>query len=199
MVHAPIHPQPASSNDHQSMKYVHTNLITDDWKRLAGFYVQVFGCKLILPQHHLSGDWLAKGTGVNNAKITGAHLRLPGYGDQGPTLEIFEYNNNISRPTPVANEKGLGHLAFEVEDVEAVLEKVLAFGGKHYGEVVQHPMPGVGQLSFVYTRDPDGNVVELQHWDRKDNDQAEPPFEVVVQDSPSTTKETPPQPRSIHL
>lgn len=176
------------------MKYVHTNLITDDWKRLAGFYVQVFGCKLILPQRHLSGDWLSKGTGVDHAKINGAHLRLPGYGDHGPTLEIFEYSNNVSRPTPVANEKGLGHLAFEVADVEAVLEKVIAFGGKHYGEVVQHPVPSVGQLTFVYARDPDGNIVELQHWDREAGTEEDPPFEVVVQDAPPVARsiETPP-------
>lgn len=172
------------------MKYVHTNLITSDWKRLAGFYVQVFGCKLILPQRHLSGDWLSKGTGVANAQINGAHLRLPGYGDHGPTLELFEYKDPVSRPTPVANEKGLGHLAFEVDDVEAVLEKVLAFGGKHYGEVVRHPVPGVGQLTFVYTRDPDGNILELQHWERDETAQEDPPFEVVVQDSPKAESRT---------
>lgn len=172
------------------MKYVHTNLITSDWKRLAGFYVQVFGCKLILPQRHLSGDWLSKGTGVDNAQINGAHLRLPGYGDHGPTLELFEYKDPVRRPTPVANEKGFGHLAFEVDDVKTVLEKVLAFGGKHYGEIVQHPIPGVGQLTFVYTRDPDGNILELQHWERDETTQENPPFEVVVQDSPKAEQKT---------
>lgn len=172
------------------MKYVHTNIITDDWKRLAGFYVQVFGCKLVLPQRHLSGNWLSKGTGVERAEIHGAHLRLPGYGKDGPTLEIFEYQNNISRPTSVANEKGFGHLAFEVEDVKAVYDKALAFGGKHYGEIVQHPVPGVGLLTFVYVRDPDGNIVELQHWKRDAATEEAPPFEVVVKDDtpPSADK-----------
>ena len=26
-------------------KYVHTNLVAHDWKRLATFYIEVFGCK----------------------------------------------------------------------------------------------------------------------------------------------------------
>jgi predicted enzyme related to lactoylglutathione lyase len=28
-------------------KYVHTNLIAKDWKKLAKFYTDVFGCKLV--------------------------------------------------------------------------------------------------------------------------------------------------------
>lgn len=178
------------------MKYVHTNLITDDWKRLAGFYVQVFGCKLVLPQRHLSGEWLSKGTGVDNAHIHGAHLRLPGYGPNGPTLEIFQYTNNISRPKPLSNEKGLGHLAFEVDDVTAILEKVLAFGGKHYGEIVQHDVPAVGRLTFVYARDPDGNIIELQNWDRSEQGTDPMPIEIVVQDQPQASK-TPASPPSV--
>lgn len=146
------------------MKYVHTNIITDDWKRLAEFYIQAFSCKMTLPHRNLSGDWLSKATGVKNAHIKGAHLRLPGWGKQGPTLEIFQYHNNEAQPHPLSNRKGLGHLAFEVEDVEAALEQALAFGGERYGEVVVHQTEQMGTLTFVYLRDPDGNIIELQNW-----------------------------------
>lgn len=74
------------------MKYIHSNLISKDWKTLAAFYIQVFECKMILPQRNLSGEWLSEGTGVHDAHIKGAHLRLPGYEKDGPTLEIFEYS-----------------------------------------------------------------------------------------------------------
>ncbi|MFK7798250.1 MAG: VOC family protein [Aureispira sp.] len=148
------------------MKYVHTNIITDDWKRLAQFYIQAFACKMTLPQRNLSGAWLAKGTGVEQAEIKGAHLRLPGWSNQGPTLEIFQYANNKERQHPLANRKGLGHLAFEVADVDAALEKALAFGAQRYGEVASHVIDAVGTLTFVYLRDPDGNIVELQNWDK---------------------------------
>lgn len=148
------------------MKYVHTNIITDDWKRLAQFYIQAFACKMTLPQRNLSGAWLAKGTGVEQAEIKGAHLRLPGWSNQGPTLEIFQYTNNKEQQYPLANRKGLGHLAFEVADVDAALEKALAFGGQRYGEVANHIIDAVGTLTFVYLRDPDGNIIELQNWDK---------------------------------
>jgi predicted enzyme related to lactoylglutathione lyase len=146
------------------MKYVHTNIISNDWKALAGFYIQVFKCKLILPQRDLSGDWLSKGTGVKEAHIKGAHLRLPGYGSKGPTLEIFEYDKMEDAASSLPNRKGFGHLAFEVEDVNQVLEQVLALGGKAYGNIATKAIPDLGTLTFVYVQDPEGNLIELQNW-----------------------------------
>lgn len=151
------------------MKYVHTNIITDDWKRLAQFYIQAFACKMTLPHRNLSGEWLSQATGVYQAQIKGAHLRLPGWGNQGPTLEIFQYTKNESQPHPLSNRKGLGHLAFEVENVEAALEKALAFGGECYGEIAVHQVESMGTLTFVYLRDPDGNIIELQNWGKASN------------------------------
>lgn len=146
------------------MKYVHTNIISADWKALAGFYIQVFNCKLLLPQRDLSGDWLSKGTGVKKAHIKGAHLRLPGYGKEGPTLEIFEYDKMEEQASPLPNRKGFGHLAFEVEDVNKVLEQVLEMGGKAYGSVATKSIADLGTLTFVYVQDPEGNIIELQNW-----------------------------------
>jgi len=71
-----------------SNKYVHTNLIARDWKSLADFYIQVFGCTPVPPERDISGEWIDGMTGISDVRIRGAHLRLPGYED-GPTLEIF--------------------------------------------------------------------------------------------------------------
>ncbi|WMX13707.1 VOC family protein [Aureispira sp. CCB-E] len=146
------------------MKYVHTNIISKDWKALAGFYIQVFNCKLLLPQRDLSGEWLSKATGVPNAHIKGAHLRLPGYGKNGPTLEIFEYDKMEAAAESMPNRKGFGHLAFEVDDVHEVVEKVLELGGKKYGRIATKSIPDLGTLTFVYVQDPEGNIIEIQNW-----------------------------------
>lgn len=148
------------------MKYVHTNIISKDWKALAGFYIQVFNCKLLLPQRDLSGDWLSKATGVEKAHIKGAHLRLPGYGKSGPTLEIFEYDKMEEQNHPLPNRIGFGHLAFEVDDVNKVLEQVKELGGKAYGAVASKTIADLGTLTFVYAQDPEGNIIELQNWGR---------------------------------
>jgi glyoxylase I family protein len=73
-----------------SAKYVHTNLIARDWRKLAAFYESVFGCSLVPPERDLSGPWLEAATTVSGARIRGVHLRLPGHGETGPTLEVFQ-------------------------------------------------------------------------------------------------------------
>lgn len=146
--------------------YKHTNIVARDWRGLARFYEDVFGCVPVPPERHHSGAWLEKGTGVPGAEINGVHLGLPGWGDAGPTLEIFGYSNGKPRPEPSANREGLSHIAFEVEDVAQALAEVLRHGGGALGEVTSHEVEGVGSLTFVYAIDPEGNIVELQHWER---------------------------------
>ena len=106
--------------------YRHTNIISKDWKKLAQFYETVFGCVRVPPERHLSGKWLDKGTGVADANISGVQLRLPGHGDTGPTLEIFQYAENEGRLPPAANREGIGHLAFEVDDVADAMARAVS-------------------------------------------------------------------------
>jgi len=148
-----------------NIKYVHTNIVSSNWKELADFYTIVFGCKEVPPQRKLSGDWLSQGTGVANAAFEGVHLRLPGYGEAGPTLEIYQYTHMLDKAAAAANRKGYGHLAFLVDDVEKMLQKLIAYGGKALGSICKHTVEGVGMLTFVYATDPEGNILELQHWD----------------------------------
>ena len=146
------------------MKYKHTNIIAKDWQALARFYEEVFGCIRVPPERHLEGEWLARGTGVPGARFSGVHLRLPGCGDAGPTLEIYQYSRNEPKAVPAANREGFSHIAFEVEDVAGVLAQILAHGGKSIGTVVSQDLEGIGRLTFVYAADPEGNILELQSW-----------------------------------
>jgi predicted enzyme related to lactoylglutathione lyase len=145
-------------------RYVHTNLVARDWRKLARFYEQVFGCTAVPPERDLAGQWLEDGTGVPGAHIRGVHLRLPGYGADGPTLEIFQYDHEEERPETAVNRPGFAHIAFAVDDVEAARDAVVAAGGGTVGQVVSLAVPGAGSVTFVYLTDPEGNILELQHW-----------------------------------
>ncbi|MEK7991108.1 MAG: VOC family protein [Thiotrichaceae bacterium] len=149
-----------------NIRYVHTNIVAKDWQRIADFYENALNCKRLEPSLDIGGKWLADGTGVTDAKLTGIHLRFPGYGETAPTLEIFQYVEQLERPEPsAANRPGFGHIAFEVDDVEAVRKQILANGGKDLGVPVTHKLDGHGSIIFTYMTDPEGNVIELQSWD----------------------------------
>ncbi|NOK62600.1 MAG: glyoxalase/bleomycin resistance/dioxygenase family protein [Chloroflexi bacterium AL-W] len=146
-------------------RYVHTNLIARDWQRLAAFYEAVFGCVPIPPERNLAGMWLDQATGITNARLTGIHLRLPGYGDNGPTLEVFQYDPLDERLPTQPNTAGFAHIAFAVDDVATVVSAVFKLGGSAVGKLTRRAIPGVGQLMFQYVADPEGNIIEIQKWD----------------------------------
>jgi predicted enzyme related to lactoylglutathione lyase len=145
-------------------KYVHTNLIAKDWQKLAQFYTDVFGCVFVPPERDFQGNELDSGTGLKGAHLTGAHLRLPGYGENGPTIEIFHYDQLEPRPETAVNRPGFAHIAFEVDNVEAARREVETHGGGMVGEIVTL-MTKIGtKVTWCYVTDPEGNVLELQSW-----------------------------------
>lgn len=146
------------------MKYVHTNIIAKDWRKLADFYIKVFGCKQVYTKRDLKGKWIDEGTAVENVHIEGVHLRLPGHGDDGPTLEIFQYNKSIPEKSKKINREGLAHIAFQVEDVEKTLNAIIEAGGGKLSEIIHHDIPNIGTITFVYAKDPEGNFIEVQKY-----------------------------------
>jgi len=145
-------------------RYGHTNLVARDWQRLAAFYVELFGCVVVPPERDYRGRDLEVGTGVRDAALRGVHLRLPGHGDDGPTLEIYTYEHGPQPLPPAANRPGWGHIAFVVDDVAAGRQAVLAAGGSAVGDVVTLETADGRSVTWCYVTDPEGNIVELQAW-----------------------------------
>lgn len=149
------------------MKYTHTNLVARDWKSLSKFYQEVFGCVPVPPERNYTGEWLDKITGIKGAHLEGIHLRLPGYGAEGPTLEIFQYGSMPDSPATRANTPGFTHLAFSVDNVEKTAEAIFVRGGTAVGELVVREIPGAGIITVQYVTDPEGNIIEIQKWEKQ--------------------------------
>ena len=147
------------------LRYAHTNLIARDARALIAFYRDVLGCESIGQTRDLSGDWLDRLTGIPGAHIAGEHLALPGC-EGKITLEIFEYGEEELASRGISTP-GFGHIAFEVDDVARKLADVRARGGGQIGELVKVDYPDGRRGTFVYATDPEGNVVELQSWEKQ--------------------------------
>ena len=147
------------------MRYAHTNIAARDWKTLADFYIRVFNCTMKPPKRAFSGEWLDRATGLSGAELEGVHLLLPGYGENGPTLEIFSYKNMHECDAMMPNHTGFTHIAFEVDDVESTFSEAIKHGGIKLGEITGKTVEGVGELKFVYFKDPEGNIIEIQSWE----------------------------------
>ncbi len=148
------------------MKFTHVNIIAKDWKSLSAFYQTVFDGVPVPPQRDLQGSWLESLTAIKAVHIQGEHLRLPGYGGDGPTLEIFSYDDSVYNNEKILNKEGFSHIAFEVEDISSTLEKLLTNGGSQIGDLVTREYPTIGTANLVYCRDIEGNIIELQTWNK---------------------------------
>jgi catechol 2,3-dioxygenase-like lactoylglutathione lyase family enzyme len=148
----------------EGARFGHVNVTGRDWRRLASFYTELFGLELVPPERDYQGADLEAATRIAGAHLTGAHLRLPGHGPAGPTLEIYQYEAVEPSAGRKVDRAGWGHVAFQVPDVAAAVDAVIAAGGARFGEVVTLTTSDGRHVTWCYATDPDGNLVELQAW-----------------------------------
>jgi catechol 2,3-dioxygenase-like lactoylglutathione lyase family enzyme len=146
------------------VRYGHTSIVAIDWRRLADFYTTIFGCEFVPPERNYSAEQLEPATGVPGSGLRGVHLRLPGHGPDGPTLEIYQYDKLADRAPIAPNRVGLAHIAFIVDDVAATRAAVIDAGGSAVGEIVTFTIADGREVSWCYLTDPEGNLVEPVCW-----------------------------------
>lgn len=145
-------------------RFGHVNLIARDWRAIADFYANVFGCVFVPPERDYAGPDLERGTAVPGAALRGAHLRLPGLGPDGPTLEIYQFSSMPDGLPAQVNRPGFGHIAFAVPSVADARVAVLAAGGAVVGDIVTLQTADGRFVTWTYLTDPEGNIIELQSW-----------------------------------
>lgn len=141
------------------LRLLHISLTARDADALSAFYREALGFIDRRPPVRLSGEKISRGNGLPNSSIYSIWLALPG--NPGPFLEVMEYSDPLESRIPAVNEPGYAHIAFEVEDLHASIERVLRSGGTLQGKVTNfgsHARPYL----IVYVRDPEGNIIELE-------------------------------------
>lgn len=97
-------------------------------------------------------------TGIPGAKITVAYVRGPGH-----SLELIEFHGPDSRAQVDARacDTGAFHIAYNVDDLDAALTAVRAFGVSPVGEVITVDGGPNKGARIVFVRDSDGIMLEL--------------------------------------
>jgi glyoxylase I family protein len=135
----------------------HTGITVSNLERSLAFWRDVLGFELSHRAHH-TGKLASEVTGVPGAEILIAVLK--GYGHK---IELLEYlapkdRKQINvRPCDV----GSVHVAFTVDDLDAVLNTIAA-SGWHSGGKPQtlRSGPNTGKR-VIYVRDPEGIIIEF--------------------------------------
>lgn len=141
------------------VKLAHVSRTAGDAKRLAQFYIGALGLRERRPPKRLSGAIFSRGNGLPASDICSIWLDFPDRSK--PFLEIMEYSDVAQGGVRPINAPGDGHLALQVPDLEAALDRILDCGGSQQGEIVNLGTSERPCLC-VFVRDPEGNVLELE-------------------------------------
>lgn len=118
------------------MKFASVRVVTRDVDRLVGFYQRLSGIDAVRPAD-----------GFAEVRFEGATLAI----SSEHLIALF----NVSAATAAANQSAI--LEFEVDDVDAVFERMNAFGTNIVMPTTVMPW---GNRSLLL-RDPDGNLVNV--------------------------------------
>ena len=106
----------------------------------------------------VEGDFIDTVTGIPDSKTEIVMLRPPGDGGTSVELSSFVRPDAVpGSPTAMANEVGLRSVAFEVDDLDAAVEKLAASGYGLVGGIGEYE--GVWRMTYV--RGPEGIIVAL--------------------------------------
>jgi catechol 2,3-dioxygenase-like lactoylglutathione lyase family enzyme len=138
----------------------HVGITTSDLDRSLHFYVDLLGLRL-LSRNMLAGPDLAALLGFESAAIDNADLDS---GD-GRILELMQYIQPAgARVTYRSPDAPTTHIAFRVEDLAAVTERLTAAGVEIISRrplKIQDPGGAWDGVQCLYLRDPDGVILEL--------------------------------------
>jgi catechol 2,3-dioxygenase-like lactoylglutathione lyase family enzyme len=142
---------------------LHTGLTVSDLDRSVAFYRDLLGLELI-SQWESSQPYLRTVVGYPDAELRIALLRLPAGPDGAPGhhIELLEYRRpRGTRGDANTYNPGNGHVAFMVENLEAIYAELRAKGVRFKSAPVQITHGRNTGAKAVYFFDPDDITLEM--------------------------------------
>jgi catechol 2,3-dioxygenase-like lactoylglutathione lyase family enzyme len=139
----------------QIQRFDHVGITVEDLDSVAAFFVGL-GLE-VEGRMFIEGDFVDTVIGMPGSRSEILMLRPP---DGGTRLELSSFvrpDHVLGSPAAMANELGLRNVAFEVDDLQVIVDQLAADG---YGLV-----GGVGEYEnawrMAYVRGPEGIIVSL--------------------------------------
>lgn len=111
------------------IKFIHVNMISNDWTKLSSFYKNVFGATDFGKLKDHSGAYKEKVIGIKNVHVIGHHILLPNYYLSYPTFEVFTYLIKGRSEACDDDSLGINAIGLETTDLDKDIELIEKSGG----------------------------------------------------------------------
>lgn len=133
----------------------HVGIVVNDLAAAKEFFLDL-GLELAA-EFSMEGEWLDRIVGLSGVKTENVMLQTP---DHGVSLEISKYHAPLDENglvLPRANTLGIRHIAFVVEDIEAVVASLKKKGMETFSDIQTYE----NTYKLLYVRGPEGIILEL--------------------------------------
>ena len=128
----------------------HVGIVVDDLAAATAFFVEL-GFN-VQGDGQVEGEWVDRVVGLDGVQVKFAMVETP---DGHGRLELIEFDSPPAEggdPQAPANTRGIRHLAFIVDDIDAAVAGAELVGEvERYGDIFR----------LCYIRGPEGIIVEL--------------------------------------
>src|SRR4051794_6220627 len=146
-----------SMNTHRPgvTSFVHVGLVVEDLDETVRFLALLgFDCG---KPGTFGGEWIDRIIGLEDVTVEVVMARGPDGSDVFEVVRFQSPSAGAHEPAPAANRPGLRHIAFKVDDVRGVVDRVRDDGWDTIGEIVNFE----NTFLLCYVRGPEGLIVEL--------------------------------------
>jgi catechol 2,3-dioxygenase-like lactoylglutathione lyase family enzyme len=133
----------------------HVGIIVNDLPAAKAFFLD-FGLEM-LGEGEVEGEWVDRVVGLHDVKAACVMLRTPDGEANIELIKFYRPSDEKGMQRPLANTLGIRHIAFAVEDIEAVVAKLKKKGAGLFGEIQNYE----NAYKLCYVRGPEGIILEL--------------------------------------
>lgn len=137
-------------------RFDHVGITVADLDLVTEFFVGL-GLEVEGTRTFIEGEFLDTVIGIPDSRTEIVMLRPP---DGGTRLELASFvrpDHQLGSPNAMANELGLRNVAFEVDDLQAAVDRLIADGYGLVGDIGHYE----GLWKMAYVRGPEGIIVSL--------------------------------------
>jgi catechol 2,3-dioxygenase-like lactoylglutathione lyase family enzyme len=133
----------------------HVGIVVDDLAAATEFFVELG----LEPggEGSVDGRWVDRVVGLEGVRVNFAFMQTPDGHGQLELIKFHAPSHQGDRRYAPANVPGIRHLAFVVDDIDAVVGRLRARGAELVGEVANYEQI----YRLCYVRGPEGIIVEL--------------------------------------
>ena len=133
----------------------HVGVIVNDLSAAKEFFLD-FGLE-VKGEWEMEGELMGYAVGLNDVKVACVGLGTPDGQTWIELIKFYSPSDEKGIQQSFANTLGIRHIAFTVEDIEAVVAKLKKKGTEIFSEIQQYEE----SYKLCYVRGPEGIILEL--------------------------------------